>query len=201
MSQATAVSVAPHTYDQAYPVMIAALVATAAALTGIFSGNTEAESWQLAARYTARTGAAFFLIVFLAGPLSRSPVGPGIEFLSKNRRAWGLAFATAHFIHLAFLTSFFVISGQSPDPLTVAIGGAGYAVLLMMTMTANDASQRVMGHGWTVIHTAGLFYIWFVFAASYGVRLTNPDSIWIGAIGSTLFWSALMVRIIWRKRG
>jgi len=190
-----------HAQPSAYPVVLAALIATTAALAGIQSGATEADSWQLAARYTARTGAAFFLIVFLIGPLSSSSLAPGIGFLTGNRRAWGLAFATAHFIHLGFLTSYFVITGETPPLLTLVIGGAGYTVLLMMTLTANDWSQRVLGRGWSALHTGGLFYIWFVFAASYGVRLTDPERFWIGVVGTACFWSALTVRILWRTRG
>lgn len=201
MSHATTAQAALNQRDTAYPVMIAALVATAAGLTGILSGSTEAESWQLAARYTARTGAAFFLIIFLAAPLSRSPLAAGIQVVSSNRRAWGLAFATAHFIHLAFLTSYFALTGQTPPTVTVAVGGPAYVLILLMTLTANDWSQKVMGRGWTALHTVGLFYIWFVFTASYANRLDDPDRMWIGIVGSALFWSALALRIIWRKRG
>lgn len=131
------------------------------------------EGLVMAARYTARIAFVLFLVVFLARPLARAFNAP---VLLRERRGLGLAFAGAHFTHLAALTAVLVALGEPPGLLTAVFGGFGYVVLLAMALTSTDAARRAMGRAWTVLHRFGVFYLWFIFAVTYLRRvMARPD--------------------------
>ena len=130
------------------------------------------EGWRHAARYTARFSFMIFLVVFVARPWHRIWPGRATRWTVLHRRALGLAFATAHFIHLYALTRFGLESARVPT-LSVLIGGAvAYVLLAAMVATSNDASVRLLGmRNWTRLHTVGIYWIWFVFLKTYVLRV------------------------------
>ena len=148
----------------------AALGATLAALYGYGSGSAPDERWQLAARYTARFAFPIFLTVFAASAWNRLAPGRVSRFLVRNRRALGLAFATAHTVHLVALVAYNVVAGTRPDAVTIAAGGGAYLLIFAMVATSNDASVRRLGRNWLRLHKLGVYWIWFVFTFSYAGR-------------------------------
>ncbi|MGD1932999.1 MAG: hypothetical protein ACFB0Z_00565 [Candidatus Phaeomarinobacter sp.] len=79
--------------------------------------------------------------------------------------------------------------------ITVTFDGFAYALMFAMSATSNRLSKRAMGLWWDRLHLFGMIYIWAIFAQSYAGRLTDPDSLWIGIIGASLFAAAMLLRI------
>jgi DMSO/TMAO reductase YedYZ heme-binding membrane subunit len=148
----------------------AALGATLAALYGYSSGSAPDERWQLAARYTARFAFSLFLPVFAASAWNRLAPGRVSRFLVRRRRALGLAFATAHTVHLVALVAYNAVAGTRPDAPTIAVGGGAYLLMFAMAATSNDASVRRLGRNWLRLHKLGVYWLWFVFTFSYAGR-------------------------------
>jgi methionine sulfoxide reductase heme-binding subunit len=129
---------------------------------------------QLAARYTARLSFLWFLMVFVTRPLAIRWPRPVTRWMLRRRRHLGLTFALAHTIHLAALSAFIIVSGRPANRVTVVVGGFGYVVLALMAATSNDTSVRLLGAKWKRLHTFGLYYLLFVFVATYLSRFTAP---------------------------
>lgn len=192
---ATAPVHAPLRIPRMVPIITGGVLALAAVAAGLLQGESPTEQALLAARYTARAGAILFLLPFLIGPVARMWRTPLILALRQRRRHLGLGFALAHFIHLGALTSFFVVSGESPGLQTIVFGGFGYLLIGLMALTSNDASMRMLGRNWQRLHLFGIYYVWFIFTFSYFGRLGDPDRFWIGAVGLPVLLAALALRL------
>lgn len=160
--------------------IVVALCAAAAAGSSVIIAISVAgypvptEGWRHAARYTARFSFVIFLGVFVARPWHQLWPSNTTRWAVLHRRALGLAFATAHFIHFYALTRFQLTSGQMPNlGAAQLIGGVGaYLWLAAMAVTSNDASVRVLGpRNWERLHTAGIYWIWFMFLEIYVIRI------------------------------
>ena len=148
----------------------AALGALLAVGFALWGGASTAESWQLAARYTARFSFMLFLPVFAARSWNALAPSTLSRALVRQRRSRGLDFATAHTVLLAALATFFAVKGAWPDPVTLVVGGGAYLTLYAMAATSTDAAVRRLGCNWRRLHTFGVYYLWFVFAFTYGAR-------------------------------
>jgi DMSO/TMAO reductase YedYZ heme-binding membrane subunit len=126
-------------------------------------------------RSTARTSLALFLLAFVASSLRRLWRTDVTAWLLRNRRYVGLSFAVSHGLHLAAIVmlargwpeSFWT---QTPAT-TVYAGGLGFVLVGLMAATSSDAAVRWMGQrGWKRLHAIGAWYLFGVFALSYGTR-------------------------------
>jgi DMSO/TMAO reductase YedYZ heme-binding membrane subunit len=131
------------------------------------------EGWRHAARYTARFSFVIFLAVFLSRPWHQLRPSRTTRWAVLHRRALGLAFATAHFIHLYALSRFRLETRQMPTFGLPLVGGIGAFVLLAaMAVTSNDASVRALGaRNWKRLHTVGIYWIWGNFLEFYLIRI------------------------------
>lgn len=85
---------------------------------GLLAGPDLQEGWQLAARYTARVSFPFFLVAFVASSILRLHRRPWTIALLRDRRWWGLGFASCFFVHLvALLTYNWLIDNFPPAGL------------------------------------------------------------------------------------
>ncbi len=149
----------------------AALGAAIAVAVGHALASTPVEQWRLAARYTARFSVLIFVAVFVASSWNRLAPGAASRFVLRRRRALGLAFATAHTIHLGALVTFNVLAGEVPRLPSLIVGGGAYAAMFAMAATSNDFSVRRLGRNWVRLHKVGIYWLWFVFTFSYGGRV------------------------------
>ena len=117
--------------------------------------------------------------------------------LLRRRRSLGLACATAHTVHLAALTTFFAVKGTRPDPVPLVVGGGAYLTLYAMAATSTDAAVRRLGRNWRRLHTFGVYYLWFVFAVTYGLRTLERGSGYAPFFAAALF--ALGLRFLARR--
>jgi DMSO/TMAO reductase YedYZ heme-binding membrane subunit len=129
-----------------------------------------AEEIRVVIRVTAFTSVVPFLLAFTASALARLRPSPGTRWLVANRRYLGLSFAVSHLAHGAAIVA---LTRQSPSfgasisTTTLAGGGLGYLFILLMALTSNDASQRLLGRAWTALHSAGIYFLWFIFLFTY----------------------------------
>lgn len=125
-----------------------------------------------AARYTARFSFPIFVLAWFASALAALWPGGWRAVLLRRRRAIGLSFAAAHFVHLAaLLIAVFVFSAQ-PSAKTIYGGGFTYVLIAAMALTSNDWSVRTLGpRNWKTLHTLGGLAIAIVFTVSYLGRL------------------------------
>lgn len=186
------------------PATIAVFCAVAAAaggltvLLGLASAPTAVEGWRFAARWTARVSFMIFLPVYVASAWYRlAPSGPA-RGLMRRRRALGLAFATAHTIHLGSLVTFATLADQPPALQTTIVGGGAYLTMFAMAATSNDAAVRRLGRNWKRLHTFGIHYLWFVFAFSYFGRTMSGDLSYAPLL--VLALAALGLRGVARRR-
>lgn len=175
-----------------------ALLLVAAGLT---AGSDPTEGWRLAARWTARLAFLVFVPVYVASAWQRLAPGPTPAFLLRNRRALGLGFASAHFTHLAALTLFFVVSGERPEPVVLAVGGGTFVALALLTATSNDAAVRRLGFArWKRLHRVGVHALWFVFAFTYFGRLGRDPLFFAPLFGLAMGALGLRLAAWWQLR-
>lgn len=162
---------------------------------GLADATYDATPWQLAARYTARLAFLLFLPVYVASSWHRLAPSAATRWLMRRRRSLGLAFATAHVVHLGALTMFQVTSRGMPDLVTMGVGGGAFVVLFAMVATSNDAAvRRLGGRRWQRLHRFGMHYLWFVFAFSYAGRVAAGMWSFVPLVGLAV--AALALRIV-----
>jgi sulfoxide reductase heme-binding subunit YedZ len=196
---------APFRLPAAWLAVTGAALGVIAAVWQFATWGLDADGWQMAARYTARTSFLLFLLPFIAAPLASLWRGGAV--LVRNRRGLGLGFAMAHFVHLGALTGYFVVSGETPAMITALGGGLGYLFVAAMAVTSHDAMVRRMGaKRWKLMHTIGLYYIWFIFAFTYLGRVqAAPEMpeyqiLLAVAVGALLFRVAASTLTVMKRR-
>ncbi len=145
-------------------------------------------------RATAQIAFPLFLLAFLASSIARIAPGPLSRALLARRRALGLAFATAQLVHGAAILN---LARRDPATLTpdfeVVVGGLGFAFVVAMAATSNDAARRALGgRAWRALHGTGQALLFVIFSATYAGRFgENPRY----APGVLLLGLALAIRI------
>ena len=140
-------------------------IAAATAVEFLVAGYDE-ESIRFVVRLTARASLALFSAAFLASAARRVWKNAVTAWLLRNRRYTGLGFAASHTIHLAALGAL-AGTGVEFDSTTLVVGGVGYGFLAALAITSNDRSAKRLGRNWRRLHTAGVYYLWFVFTVTY----------------------------------
>jgi methionine sulfoxide reductase heme-binding subunit len=149
-----------------WPTWLGFLTGLAALALGLLTGADLQESWQLAARYTARASFPFFIITFAASSLQQLYRRPWTRTLLRNRRWWGLGFAACFVTHLVALLTYNWLKGSFPPVGPLDPGVWVYAVLLGMVLTSTDAARRRLGRWWKVLHRTGMWGLFFIFVLS-----------------------------------
>jgi DMSO/TMAO reductase YedYZ heme-binding membrane subunit len=111
-------------------------------------------------------------MAFSASTLKQQSRNAVTTYLMHHRRQLGLGFATGHFAHLTALSLFLSqLEGFAMDAST-AVAGFGYAVLIALTLTANNWSVRRLGiMGWRRLHTAGINILMLYFFVAFSATL------------------------------
>ena len=134
--------------------------------------GTNDENIQLLLRVTARIAFLIYLLVFVARPLRQLLTTNMTTWLLRERRSFGLAFATVHLIHAALIVYLADTSAsfafEFPKHL---LGGGVYLLIVLMVITSFDGPARKLGTvNWRRLHTLGLYAIGIAFV------LTLPPS-------------------------
>ena len=150
-------------------------------LAVLFMTGHSSDSWLLCARYTARLSFVLFLISFLAPRWI-----PG--FSDQDSRDAFLAFAAAHFGHLAALMTYLNVSGLPMNTGQKTIGALAYFVLAGLTV------WLVSGKRFIRFHSPMVHYILLVMALTYGSRLAHEEARLVGLTGVAACLIALALR-------
>ena len=142
-----------------------------------------ADGIRLIIRMTARSSFMLFALAFTASATWRFWPNKWTRWQLRSRRYLGVSFAVSHAVHLLAI---FALGRVSPADLaaeanavTWIFGGLAYVFIALMTLTSFDSTARSIGpRAWSLLHTTGSYYIWFIFANSYLSRaVTMPGYI------------------------
>jgi sulfoxide reductase heme-binding subunit YedZ len=167
-----------------YLLGLTSLVMAALAVWLAHMRGFEVDGVRMAVRYTARTSLLFFCLAFSASALHRLWSTPYTRWQLRNRRYLGLSFAVSHLIHLIAIVGFAVMApplfAEATSPASFIFGGIGYALIIAMAATSFDRTARAIGpRAWRILHTSGVYYLWFQFMVSFGKRVPEmPNYAW-----------------------
>lgn len=184
------------------PAIIAAstlVAASIAALGYALEGGWSHDGALAAARWTARFSFIWFIAAWSASALAKLWPGDWRTVLLRRRRAVGLGFAAAHFVHLGALLVAVLIFAE-PRPLTTILGGGlGYVFVALMALTSNDWSVRTLGpRNWRTLHTIGGVVIAAIFIVSYAGRLEEKP--WLAIPTLSLLGGVVLLKVAaWTK--
>lgn len=157
-------------------------------------GGWNADAADAAARYTARFSFPVFILAWSASALAILWPGGWRGVLLRRRRALGLSFAAAHFVHLAALLVVVLVFGAERSAATIYGGGAGYVFVALMALTSNDWSVRTLGpRNWKTLHTIGAAVIAVIFTVSYFGRLDEKP--WLAIPALTFLGGAVLLKL------
>jgi hypothetical protein len=139
-------------------------VALATAVILVAAFGTDERGTRVALRATARWSFLLFWPAYAGGALA-TLFGPRFAVLARRRREFGLAFASAHLVHLALIICLFRILGRPPgsDRSTVffAIGMTWVYILALSSVARVD---NALGPGLTrILRFVGIEYIALAF--------------------------------------
>jgi DMSO/TMAO reductase YedYZ heme-binding membrane subunit len=144
----------------------------------------EVDGVRMVIRFTARSSLLFFCLAFAASALAMLWPTPGTRWLRRNRRMLGLTFAASHAIHAIAIICFAVMApadyAAATTPASYIFGGVGYAFIIAMAATSFNRSAAAIGlRAWRILHTTGVYYLWFQFMVSFGMRIPQmPNYVW-----------------------
>lgn len=184
-----------------WPIILAALAGAAVLYAGLQTGANELESWNLAARWTARVGFPFLILAYIASSLVRLWPMALTRALLRERKWIGLAFATTHTFHLYALANVLLTLPEFPGVAGLVPGGLAYLLLYGMALTSFPWAYKALGKNWKCLHMAGIHVLWFSFAFAYAAKaLFQPDQRVAGVVLGTIALGALAIRIAaWLK--
>jgi hypothetical protein len=143
--------------------LCAALALTALVLAVFGSG---VRGTHIALQATARLSFLLFWPAY-AGAALAALFGPTFQPLKRHTREFGLAFASAHIVHLA-LVGWLSFIGDPPGLGSfVFFGIAAFWTYLLMLFSVPRLQQLVGHRVWWLLRTVGLNYIAYAFAKDF----------------------------------
>jgi hypothetical protein len=165
--------------------------ALAAALLVLLVMGRGIRGYTIATQTAARVAFLFFWPTYAAGAL---PVffGPAFEPVARHRREFGLAFAAALTVHLAFVAWLFHISYYPPVPPYVVFWfGIGAAWVYLLALGSLNFVREFVGETlWRLVSAAGLEYVAFLFFRDFYLLYHPPG------LGHTLFYAPFAALIV-----
>ena len=166
--------------------LLAVLTLVLTALSTWIAGmrGFEVDGVRMVIRFTARSSLLFFCLAFAASALALLWPASGARWLRRNCRYLGLTFAASHAIHAVAIVCFAVMApadyAVATTPASYIFGGIGYAFIIAMAVTSFDRTAATIGpRTWRILHTAGIYYLWFQFMVSFGMRIPQmPNYVW-----------------------
>lgn len=162
----------------------------------------EERGTDVALQVTARFSFLLFWPAYTGGALA-TLFGPMFEPLKRHGREFGLAFASAHLIHIA-LVGWLIQIGASPPLGTFVFFGVALLWVYLLALFSIVRLQRMLGAKvWWLLRLIGLNYIAYAFATDF-LRASPLDSFkhLIGyfpfAVLSVLGPALCLAAFIWR---
>lgn len=119
-----------------------------------------------ALRITARFSFLLFWLAYASGGLALL-ISPAADFLRRHGRDFGLAFASAHQVHIA-LVGWLCWIGATPERRVFVFFVPPLMVVYLMVLFSIPTLQHILGRTrWTVLRTVGMTYIAYAFAVDF----------------------------------
>jgi hypothetical protein len=147
---------------------IVSALCAAAGLTGcvlMLLGAGE-QGTHVALKATARLSFLLFWPAYAGGALT-ALFGTTFQPLKSRARELGLAFASAHLVHLGLVTWLSYIGAAPPLNSFVFFGVAAFWTYLLALLSIGRLQHLVGAKAWPVLRTVGLNYIAFAFAVDF----------------------------------
>jgi hypothetical protein len=143
----------------------------------------------VALQATARLSFLLFWPAYTAGAIT-AMFGPAFEPFKKRTREFGLAFASAHLIHIA-LVVWLIYIGAAPGRGTFVFFGVAVLWTYLLALFSIARLQQMLGSkGWWLLRVVGLNYIACAFAVDF---LRKPQFDSIGHLAGYLPFAVLSV--------
>jgi hypothetical protein len=128
--------------------------------------GTEERGTDVALQVTARFSFLLFWPAYAAGAMT-ALFGPAFEPFKRRAREFGLAFASAHLVHLALVAWLTYIGHVPPRGVFVFFGIAALWTYLLALFSIRRIQQALGSKGWWVLRVVGLNYIAYAFASDF----------------------------------
>jgi hypothetical protein len=128
--------------------------------------GTEERGTDVALQVTARFSFLLFWLAYAAGAMT-ALFGPAFEPFKRRAREFGLAFASAHLVHLALVAWLTYIGHVPPRGVFVFFGVAALWTYLLALFSIRRIQQALGSKGWWVLRVVGLNYIAYAFASDF----------------------------------
>ena len=159
---------------------------------------------------TARISFLLFWLAYVGGALA-TLFGPAFQSLNWCGRELGLAFASAHTVHVG-LVAWLCWIGATPVTRVFIFFGIALVCMYLLALCSIASVRQVFGRtGWRVLQIIGMNYIAYAFAVDFirnqrywdlkFVIAYLPFAI-LSVVGPMLVFASLMVRAgrAWRRR-
>ena len=124
-------------------------------------GNRAAIAW------SAKISFVLFCLAFSASAAHKLFKNSFSFWWLMNRRYFGITFGINHFLHLSFLLClqqvFHPVFTVAPR-ISLMAGGLVYLFIFLMLLTSFETFSKYLSRKqWKLLHTAGGYWIWFIF--------------------------------------
>lgn len=166
-----------------------------------FIGGFDENTTRQAIRMSARIAVVLFSLAFGAYAFHRVMKNSFSFWLLMNRKYIGVSFAILHLVHLGFLLilqQYFHPIFNTAKTISLLGGGLAYAFVVLMLLTSFEFfSKYLTRKQWKILHTAGGYWIWFIFIRSYVKRaFTEYEYIPL----AVLLVAVVVLRLLVRRR-
>jgi hypothetical protein len=150
-------------------------VALALAVAVLALLGTGEKSIRVALRLTARWSFLLFLLAY-SGRAMAKLFGPALAPLARRGREFGLAFASAHLIHIGLVIWLYQILARPPlsGSLFVFFAVGIFWTYLLAALSFGNLSRALGPTGWRLVRIAGLNYILLAFARDFVSAVVHP---------------------------
>jgi hypothetical protein len=128
--------------------------------------GTGEQGTDVALQMTARFSFLLFWPAYAAGAMT-ALFGPAFEPFKRRAREFGLAFASAHLVHLALVAWLTHIGHAPPGGVFVFFGVAVLWTYLLALFSIRRLHQALGSKGWWFLRVVGLNYIAYAFATDF----------------------------------
>jgi hypothetical protein len=148
-----------------------ALVMAAADLAVI---GTDVDSIGEALRLAARWSFVVFWMAYVAGPMAVL-FGPAFAPLARRGREFGLAFASAHLVHLGLVAWLYVILHHAPlsGGLLVFFMIGIFWTYLLAVLSFGGLARALGPMGWRLVRVLGMNYILIAFGYDFVLSVVH----------------------------
>jgi D-alanyl-lipoteichoic acid acyltransferase DltB (MBOAT superfamily) len=131
----------------------------------------QGEKLGTALRATARWSFVLFWLA-TAGSALASLFGSRFQALARHGRDFGLAFASAHLVHLGLVAFLYYIALNPPSrPTLVFFGIAAIWTYVLAILSIKRLSARLNPRVWRIVRTLGVEYIALAFLTDFAKNL------------------------------